>query len=559
MRTFIEHDQHWTYLFIGLLTLGAGLSCSQPEPTLGRSNAPRKVPSWYSERPVDPASIAVSPPAPEAEQTSLDDLSPSTPQAGGGPAAARIGAPKRPATQEKSVPFQPIESGEMQPFSGLPFEVPPIPAYRKPSIQHCDWIIEDGVARSRRGLPSIKASQHEGYLLGPIYRASIEARRGQRKLTKDRPVTIGVIDDASEAIICGGWAESSPRSLFSKDRRGKFEDVSIEIVGLSDSCEVRISWDTRWGFPKLIGLFNIGIRGREDSFIIRANSGVDRLIIDGCWWLNNKNTDGKNERHTSGMHIDRWRELIWVNHLWRGKRPGMPGVNLREHSAYLKSSRGGTWIVGNDLRGGNRTGFQIRPEPSNAEIPKGPIVIANNVAPGYGWNNGSDPSTYDGGSCITVWTNPNNSTYIFGNKVTDAKYGCLAISAQPTGKNWTGESGFPIGPVYIANNLFENRRGDRDPVVISSCEEVHLYANEIQGRLVLDNAWGMRVHGIRNGPVYAHDPTVFDHDIWTWNPKSQDLTKVGEQAARKLLIEAEGQAAPHQQAEPGAAAGQDGQ
>ena len=548
MRHFLNHAQQLRCLLACLLPLGASAACFRPEPVLGSRHDPRNVPAWYSERSVDPSRVTLAPELVHADGLASDEVGdldhkpagqasakPTVPASK--PEVAAATEPVPPA-QDKGVPFKAVEQGEPEAFPGLPFEVPPIPAYRKPGPEDCDWIIQDGVARSRRALPDILASDHEGYLLGPVYQASREARRNRNSLAKDRPVTIGVMDDAGEGVLCGGWSVHSPRSVFSKNSQGTFEDVAIEIVGLSESCEVSISWDTRWGQPKLIGLFNIGIRGRNDSFIIRANAGVDRLIIDGCWWLPNKGYAGTNQRHASGMHIDRWGELIWRNHRWRGERPGTPGINLREHSAYLKSARVGTWIVGNDLRGGNRTGFQIRPEPAKNEIPVGPIVIANNVAAGYGWNNGSDPSSYDGGSCITVWTNPNDSTYVFGNSITDAKYGCLTITAQGPENNWTGADGFPIGPVFLAGNTFENRRGDRDPVAITACQEVHLYPNEVQGRFVLNNAWGMRIHGIANGPVLAHDPVATELDLWTWNLKSERLEKIGKKTTAKWIVAA---------------------
>ena len=183
------------------------------------------------------------------------------------------------------------------------------------------------------------------------------------------------------------------------------------------------------------------------------------------------------------MHIDKWDTLVWRRHRWRGERPDEPGINLREHSGYLKSSRGQTWILENDLRGGNRTGFQIRPQRDSNERPVGPVVVAYNRAQGYGWNNGHTPETYDGGSALTIWTNPDDMTFVFRNEITDAKYGCLMVGAQPPEKNWLNERGFAIGEVFIAENRLENLQGDRGAFEVTGVERLHMYANEVQTRL----------------------------------------------------------------------------
>lgn len=534
-------------------------ACGNPDPVVRDDGQPRTVPDWYKERPVDPRQSTKDPlegssageqaqgpasgrrgqPRPQAEaeaepETPAPESDASDPVAAGGEAAGAEAAADPPT----AVPYAPIVPGMPTAFEGLPFEVPPIPAYRVPAAKDCDWIVSEGVARSTRGLDAIRAADHDGYVLGPAYRASTAARRGRGDLAPGRPVTIGVLDDAGEGVMGGGWSLHSPRSVFSKSAAGGFDDIRIEIVGLTPSCEVSVSWDSRWGKPAYIGLFNIGIRGRKDSFIIRANGGIGRLIMDGCWWLPAKEFTATKERHASGMHIDKWGELIWRNHKWRGVQPGTPGINLREHSAYLKSAQGGTWIVNNDLRGGNRTGFQIRPEPAHNEAPSGAVVIAGNYADGYGWNNGSDPSSFDGGSCITVWSNPNAATYVVNNRIIDAKYGCLAITAQGPGLDYLGEAGFPIGPVYVYGNTFENGRAKRDVAAITSTQAVHLYANEITGRLILNDTWPMKRHGIANGAVYVHDPATLQLDLWSWNGKAQKIQPVPPARSKKWLREA---------------------
>jgi hypothetical protein len=228
--------------------------------------------------------------------------------------------------------------------------------------------------------------------------------------------------------------------------------------------------------------------------------------------------------------MDRWKTLIWRNHKWRGEQPGTPGINLREHCAYFKScvggaTGGGTWIIGNDLRGGNRTGFQVRPQADLNMRPTGPVVIANNYADGYGWNNGSDGSSYDGGGCITVWTSPEWPVYIFGNRVTDSKYGCLVLSPQGPSRNWLNADGYPIRSAYIYGNTFENLRGDRDGVSITGVQNVHWFNNRSRGKygaLMLDAPWGIQVAGIANGAVAVYTRPVLNAlkagGVRTWDP-----------------------------------------
>lgn len=492
-----------------LLGLFPGLqACGRTE---SARHEPRAIPTWYEARTEGPLS---------ARELAPPEVSPKmSPEAG----TAEPQQQQEPTQAEAPAA---LPKGKPESFGQLPFSPPPIPAYRIPRASDCDWILRDGVARSTRDLGELRAADHDGYLLAPAYSASMRDRQENPGLGADRPVIFGVYGDAGGVVLAGGWSLHSPRSLFWKNRAGEFTDIKVSIVGLDPRSEVRISWDRRWGWPSSIGLFNIGLRGNNDSFVIRANEGVGKLIIDGCWWLACKQYAGTNQRHASGMHIDKWDVLVWRNHLWRGKNPGSPGIDLREHSAYLKSARGGTWIVGNDLRGGNRTGFQIRPEPGKNELPKGDLVIAYNYAKGYGWNNGSSKATYDGGSCITVWSNPNASTYVFGNRITDAKYGCLTITAQGDDKNWLGESGFPIGPVYLHGNTFENKRGDRAMAAITSAEEVHIFENDFQGQLILNDQWGMTRHGIANGPTYLRHKSLLKIDLWTFDPRTKGIRRL---------------------------------
>lgn len=406
------------------------------------------------------------------------------------------------------------------PFSPL---LPAFPEYEIPTVETCDWIIERGQARNLHGLDPIERD----YLVGPAYEASVAAGHAL-------PVTFCVMDNAGAVVFGGGWHPADDRSVVI-ERGDGFGTYQAEFVGLTETAEIEISWDSQWGQVEYLGLYNIGLRGPNDSFIIRANGGIGTLIMDGCWWLAHRGYAETGNRHSSGMHIDNWDTLVWRRHQWRGETPDEPGIDLQAHSAYLRAANGVTWILENDLRGGNRTGFQIRPQPSENERPRGPVVIAYNVTDGYGWNNGDTPETFDGGSAMSVWASPDAPTFIFRNEITDAKYGCLMVGAQADDRNWYNAQGFAIADVHIAQNRFENARGDRGAMSVSGVETLHLYDNDVDGRLTLDNRWAAQVHGIKNGQVLFYTDALVDAEIHTFDDAEQrtrQLTRDEKQALR---------------------------
>tara|TARA_R110000851_G_scaffold120002_1_gene248066 strand:- start:6808 stop:8472 length:1665 start_codon:yes stop_codon:yes gene_type:complete len=420
-------------------------------------------------------------------------------------------------------PVVPPEDPPPPPAGGLsrvPFYVPPIPSYRVPTLIDCDWTIEDGVATSRRGLPSITGTD----LVAMAYKASAAALHAP-------PITIGVWDSGGTAVPGGQWNPSSSRSISIPDGDGGYLGVQLEIVGLDESCEVSVGWSRKWGHADYVGVFNIGIRGPPDSFIIRSNDGIGRLIIDGCWWLPAQEMIDQGGMHASGMHVDGWGTLVWRNHKFRGNLPTDPGTSLQEHSAYFKSCAGeavetwatidipplevGTWIVGNDLKGGNRSGFQVRPGRDGNDRPVGPVVIAFNHSDGYGWNHGSGGETYDGGAAMTSWVGPESDVYVLGNQITDAKYSCLVISGQSPARNWLNSKGKPVRNVHLWGNRFENLRGDRGCASISACQSVtfwpgNTYDGSPNGDLTIDSAWNWKQNGILIGDVRISDQATAD-------------------------------------------------
>jgi hypothetical protein len=416
-------------------------------------------------------------------------------------------------------------------FEDLPFDVPAMPEYTIPKKFECDWIITGGVATSNHGLGRV--GEGKPNFIAVAYRLSIEAGL-------DLPISFGIWDNGGKVFPGGQYSQSNDYSLFVPDDQGGYEDIEIELVGLDDSCEVTVGWSKKWGQAKYIGLFNIGLRGEGDSFVIRANEGVGTLIMDGCYFLPGPKFDGTGKKHTSGLHLDNWETFVWTNHQFRGVTPSDPGTLFREHCGYLKSCIGqepgtGTWIVGNTMNGGNRTNFQVRPErlhddgtPGNA-WPNAPLIIAYNESDGYGFEHGNTPTTADGGSAITVWSNPNFDTFVFGNRITNARYGCLVLSGQKANRNYLNANGYPIKSVYLYDNLFENKNGNRTCASITSVGEVHIYPdNTFQGNgasdLVLGSPWVMQdnsIEPIDNGTISIYGQAAVD-EISLLNVDSYD-------------------------------------
>ncbi len=510
-----------------LLDLIAGLTSPQEpaepaEPPRGE-DPPREPhdPPGGHEEPGEPHEEPVNDPPPRDPPPSHEPPIDEEPGQGG---QDPPGEPIDPPDDDEDVqPVPPVVEPPTASWEDTPVPVPPIPAYEIPKLDDCDWIIESGVATSTRGLAAIQAAGAPGELVPLAYRASYAAGH-------ELPVTVGVWDDAGIVVPGGQWNQNGRRSISIKEPDGSWHGVELELVGLDDSCEVTVSWSTRWGRADYLGLFNIGCRGQDDSFVIRANDGIGDLVIDGCWWLPSKN-HGPQNSHASGMHIDKWESLVWRNHRWRGETPDAPGILVREHMGYLKSCVGsradgdGTWIVGNNLLGGNRTGFQIRPQADKNDRPRCPVVIAENYAEGYGFTH---PATKkDGGSCITVWTSPDDPVYIFDNRVQAARYGCLTLSPQGPSRNWLNGDGVPIDTVHLWGNTFENRQGDRSCVTITGVGNVHFwgggtYAGPANGDLTLDDPWGMSVAGISNGSVSIHGHELLAYlqslNVRTWIP-----------------------------------------
>lgn len=415
-------------------------------------------------------------------------------------------------------PPPPTDPAASPDFSAAPFAalMPEFPRYTFPTLADCEWTIRDGVATSTRGLPSIPFDA-EGTVCGWAYRASIAAGHAE-------PITFGVYDDAGNASVGGYYWHTTGRSICASDGAGGWRPLRVEFLGLTDTAEVGLQWcgttgGQEWGRTEYVAAFNIGLRGAPSHFGINANKPHGTAILDGCWFMPPKGTE-TTHHYNAAATFAHSHTLIVRRTKARGPLPTDPNARYYEHNIYFKNAGpGGIWILENHFQGSNGTCFQVRPgtdEPLPIK-PNGPVVIAYNRSEGYGWEWGDTPATAHGGSALTVWCVPDHPTFVYRNRITDARYGCLVVSQQgsvppgygtptaPVGsdRNFYGADGYPVGPVYVADNLFTNPRASRQAVSISGCAEAHIWStNQLEGQWHLNAQWAA-LNGFRNIPIGA--------------------------------------------------------
>jgi hypothetical protein len=223
-----------------------------------------------------------------------------------------------------------------------------------------------------------------------------------------------------------------------------------------------------------------------------------------------------------GIHLSDGQRLH-VAECYRAHRheDGTP-VRYQEHWAYLLDVDE-VYFVGNDMSGGNRTGFQIRTPGSYGTL-DGKILVEYNDCNDYGWDWGDN---YNGGSAFTVWENL-GVTEIRNNRVRNAKYGCLALAQQPPSQQPTlNENGYPIGRVVIHGNDFSNPKGDRACASMSATDSLFVYDGAFEGGskfdIVVDAKtslnWGAkRCNNVTFGRSVSQDRHTWNGSAWVPYP-----------------------------------------
>jgi hypothetical protein len=399
--------------------------------------------------------------------------------------------------QEYLDSIQVVYTGNRRPGEDLNWHVRP-----KPTADQYDWIVEGGSFQSQRGLGVVGS----GY--GDAYRAS--------RAAGDTNIIFGVMDSTGWARVGGTWGQQGSDVLaFPGD-----EKASATFVGMTPTASVRLAFSSVGSTVQATGdvmAFDIGLRGPEDTFVIRANGGSDHVQLDGCWFLAPSGWGTSTNNYASGLHIDGWDTLVIRNHKWRGEIPGTPGINFREHPvAYLKSGRTSTLLEGNDMYGGNRTGFQKRPDAEYQALPTDRLMVRNNYCANYGSNH----EFGDGGAVYTVWAS-SAGTYIYDNTATNFRFQALVISGQDLSRNFQFlPSGNQHNAVYVSGNRFiPGPLTERGTVSISSVDRIHLWGdNTFEGPVVLDSQWNYSYNGTLNGATTIHNQQLPNWDLYKYDP-----------------------------------------
>tara|TARA_R110002167_G_scaffold93122_2_gene249809 strand:+ start:8561 stop:10030 length:1470 start_codon:yes stop_codon:yes gene_type:complete len=371
----------------------------------------------------------------------------------------------------------------------------------RPPTSEIDWLVENNVFQSQRGLGTLETG------FGGAYRASRE--------TGDEDIVFGISGDNGRAMVGGLYSLTSAEDLaFPGD-----EFASACFVGLDPTASVELGFGSHFERVQPTGsvwAFDIGLRGPTDTFAIRANGGSEHVQLDGCWFLARRGHDYTETAYASGLHIDNWGTLVLRNLKWRGEQPGDAGIKLREHQFYLKSGRISTLIEDNDLFGGNRSGFQRRPDFDKQVQPTDRMMIRGNRCDGHGTNH----EHADGGAVLTVWLS-NPATYVYDNVITNFRYQALVISGQAAATNFPFlSSGNQHREVHIAGNRFiPGPATERSTASLSSVERLHLYPdNEFQGPVILDSIWNFTRNGTINAETSIHSSTAPTWQLRKYDP-----------------------------------------
>ena len=316
-----------------------------------------------------------------------------------------------------------------------------------------------------------------------FYRPTVVANPGDdiNKIVRDgalsgRLFVLGIVGKHSQSLrLCKKYGAYPQNG----------DELVIQVVGMTPDAEIRgIHFYGEEGHVKSATFHNLRVStsyGARSPIFDIAKS--ERLVFNNITLL--PDPDHMNAYGGAGMKwgfdLGDGSDYLHINKCKRGSYRGKK-VRFEEHWAYLKST-GELFITNNDISGGNRTGFQVR-TPGNKEAPHGKMVISGNYAEDYGW----DWDFNNGGSCITVWESLNFPVFIINNRITNAKYGCVAIAHQPPGEKIHGDSRQHLLPsgrahsrVFFHGNTFTNEDGNRSCVSINSSENVQILSGEFKG------------------------------------------------------------------------------
>lgn len=268
-------------------------------------------------------------------------------------------------------------------------------------------------------------------------------------------------------------------------------DMSIQIVGMTADAEIcGLNWgEYHDGDLDALGCYNLNIRNRPGwRSPVWDYTPAGMLLFHGVGLLPDLTPGAGYAGQKWGFKIGDGCDMLIIAECPRLIDPITKElVRFWEHWGYFTNVME-SYIVGNNIAGGNRTGFQDRtPGLPGYRHPTGPKLCADNVCNDYGW----DWDFKNGGSAITYWES-RGPLVIRGNEVIKPKYGALQIAHQPADQKpfTVSPEGHTHEDLHVEDNEFDSRGGDRSNASISSCLSARIQGNELHG-----DQWDLTING----------------------------------------------------------------
>ena len=418
-------------------------------------------------------------------------------------------------------------------FDSWPMDVPRPNPWHIPPAAGCTWIVEPGKATCQRDGTIIEREDGED-IVRALWLYHVEQGWAG-------PCIVGIKGNGGQAYFGGlygrrdSWSVCSPRDTN--------RPIDIEVVGLDDRAELTCAWNGgKFSEVERLGLYNIGLRGRDDTFALRCKGPVGDIVLDGVWGLGDPDVLARTQpggwTYSSFMHVDGCRSLVLANLRMRGEHSDDPPLKIREHWLYQKEIRVpeddgpgvGLWLLHNEFANANRTGSQARPElAQQPDGSAGDAVYMGNLSVGLGW----EFDGADGGYVLTNWQCQSGRLLFLGNDIRDARYGCIGALTQPPHRAVLNDHGYAQKQVHLFGNNCSNPRASRDPVIVSGAQELHLWGeNTISGErgVVVDNEWNHKYVQILTGKVVHHGPPDERDRLSTWDPSSRRVVRTTAEA-----------------------------
>ena len=372
----------------------------------------------------------------------------------------------------------------------------------KPELADMDWVFENGALTSQRGLPA-EAN------FGDAYRASRAAGVVN--------VHFGIRGRVDQEVIVGGKYGFGGNDL----RYPGETESSATFLGLTEDASARIAWGNNLGGAIPTGevaVFDCGIQGRPDGFLMNDTTGARHTQVDGCWAVhNNPSYD-----YVANINVPSWSHgmsygptdvLVIRNWKWRGEQPSDPGLRFSYYSiGYLRGQQTSLLFENNDLRGGGFGGMQNRPDNFPYGNPNGnPRPTGRTMLRGNYYGPGSDDGA-NGSACMSIWASF-GGVYIYDNNLDDYPAAGIVTSGQNLASNYPSDSGNQMPFVYLANNrIVEGPSTYKGALSLSSVDHLHIDGdNEIVGGVGIDVKWNWEQNGSRVGEI-----TVYADEIPDW-------------------------------------------